>query len=75
VTYLLCKYAVQMNGRAFTYEHVAGQNISQTGPLELSTCSALAIRAEAEKRVRSSTTECADPHAGAYWGFDLVPLK
>ena len=74
VTYLLCKYAVRMNGRAFTYEHVAAQNIiSQSTPLDTATCSAAATRKQVAEQVRESTNECADPHAGAYWGFDLVP--
>jgi hypothetical protein len=73
VTYLLCKYAVRMNGRSYTYEHVAGHNVTQRAPLDLAQCDAAATRAAVTKAIHESTHECSDPHAGAYWGFDLVP--
>jgi hypothetical protein len=71
--YLLCKYAVRMNGRAYTYEHVAGQNVTRSAPLDVAECATDERRAAVAKEIRESTKECTDPHHGAYWGYDLVP--
>jgi hypothetical protein len=74
VTYLLCRYAVTMNGKRFTYDHVAGQEMPTRGQLDTAQCSLPAEMRKVEADLRQTTKQCSDPHAGAYWGFDLVAV-
>lgn len=71
VTYLRCRYAVLLNGRHFTYDHVAGQGFVSSDPLDFGICRGTAEQQRVEARLVQTTKKCADPHAGAYWGFDL----
>lgn len=75
VSYILCKYAVKMNGSDFTFEHQAGQSIGDFGALDKEKCGTKEERAKVLDDIKKSTKNCADPHAGAYWGSDLVPAK
>jgi hypothetical protein len=61
-----------MNGRAYTYEHVA-TGPAPSGRYEPADCSGADVRREVAGRIRDVTNGCRDPHAGAYWGFDLRP--
>lgn len=72
VQYLACKYAIEMNHKPFTYDHVAAQDFTRAHPLDPKTCETQTMRIEVAARVREFTRACADPHAAAYWGFDLV---
>jgi len=63
LTYLQCRYAVRMNGKPYTYEHVAGQGFGSRRDLDTKTCD-----------TPMEKDKVADPHAGAYWGFDLVEV-
>jgi hypothetical protein len=71
VTYLQCRYAVSMNHRPFIYEHVAGQGMLFDHKLDPARCSDPAEKRKVEVDLRQTTRQCTDPHAGAYWGFDL----
>jgi hypothetical protein len=73
--YLLCKYAVLMNERRYTYEHEAGQQLGHMTALDPALCSTDATRATVTKDIVRSTKGCADPHGGAYWGGDLEALS
>lgn len=75
VSYILCKYAVKMNGSDFTFEHQAGQSIGDFGSLDKEKCGTKEERANVLEAIKKATNNCADPHAGAYWGSDLVPAK
>lgn len=75
VSYILCKYAVKMNGHDFTFEHQAGQSIGDFGSLDKEKCGTKEERAKVVDDIKKSTKDCSDPHAGAYWGSDLVPAK
>ena len=67
-----CRYAVRLNGKAFTFEHVAAQGFGSRGDLDAHMCGAPSEKDKAAKQIAETTKQCADPHAGAYWGFDLV---
>lgn len=75
VSYLLCRYAVRVNGHAFTYDHQAGQAIGDPSSLDEKKCATEEERAKVVADIKKHTNQCADPHAGAYWGYDLVPAK
>lgn len=68
--YLSCVYAVVMNGTRYKFQHIAQSD----DMLDAQQCSSAKMREEAAARIRNATHECEDPHRGAYWGFDLVPL-
>jgi hypothetical protein len=71
--HLLCTYRVEVNGTKWTYVHLAGQGFFGDERLDPASCSTPASERAVEARIHDFTHECTDPHAGAYWGFDLVP--
>lgn len=72
MTHLTCTYRMTMNGSLYTYAHIAKQALTNGEPLDPATCRTQATRQEAVRRMREFTEGCSDPHAGAYWGFDLT---
>lgn len=72
LSYLECRYAVRMNGHPFTYAHIAGQGLGSQGGLDAKTCTTPSERSKVAARIVETTKKCTEPHAGAYWGFDLV---
>jgi hypothetical protein len=73
VTHLLCKYAVRVNGRDYSYEYEGGTNVSLNKPLDTAMCATPVMRDAAVQSVREATENCADLHRGASRGSDLVP--
>lgn len=71
--HLLCTYRVQMNGVEWTYVHLAGEGLSGSPSLDPASCSTAEGQQAVEARIRDFTHQCAEPHAGAYVGDDLVP--
>lgn len=69
--HLRCRYAVTLNGKAYLYDHKGGQELSFDHKLDPAICSDPAKIREVEKGLVETTKRCTDPHAGAYWGFDL----
>ncbi len=68
--YLRCTYDVTMNGRAYRYTYTKGVR-SADNPSD-SACATAPVHAEAIAQIRHATRNCADAHAGAYDGEDLV---
>ncbi len=73
VSYLRCSYRVEMNGAQYTYDYVAHQGFASDPKLDTGRCGEVDTARDAATSVRSATKDCSDPHAGAYWGFDLRP--
>lgn len=73
--HLRCRYAVEMNGKRYTYSHIARQIVGFDSDNELDPKKCEADRPKVEKDLIETTRGCTDPHAGAYWGFDLVEVK
>ena len=67
-----CTYAVTMNGKRYRYEHIAAQTLSGHQDLDPALCHQQTERQKVQDDLVSTTRLCSDPHAGAYWGFDLV---
>lgn len=67
-----CIYAVTMNGKRYRYEHIAKQAIGMHVQLDPALCHQEAERKKVQDDLLETTQRCGDPHAGAYWGFDLV---
>lgn len=74
LTYLQCRYAVRLNGKPYTYEHVAGQGFGSRRDLDTKTCDTPMEKDKVAKQIVDTTKQCKEPHAGAYWGFDLVEV-
>ena len=72
--YLECRYALTMNGRRYTYAHVLATGFNFDAKLDTARCSALDTLRAVQQHVRETTKQCTDPHAGAYWGDDLVSV-
>lgn len=73
ISYLRCSYRVEMNDAQYTYDHVAHQGFASDPKLDTGRCGEVATARDAADSVRRATKDCSDPHAGAYWGFDLRP--
>lgn len=73
-SHLQCRYAVTMNGRAYTYKHNGGQAIGFGHKLDTKTCSQPEHIRKVEEQLTQTTRQCTDPHHGAYWGNDLVEV-
>jgi hypothetical protein len=73
-SHLQCRYAVTMNGRAYTYKHNGGQAIGFGHKLDTKTCSQPEHIRKVEEELKQTTRQCTDPHHGAHWGHDLVEV-
>jgi hypothetical protein len=67
-----CTYAVTMNGKRYRYEHIAAQTLSGHQELDPALCHQQNERQKVQDDLVNTTRLCTDPHAGAYWGFDLI---
>lgn len=68
-SYRQCEYQVTMSGRDWRYISTWSTTLDE---LPDSWCED--ARAHIAAEVQRVTKGCTDPHAGAYWGSDLVPL-
>jgi hypothetical protein len=67
--HIQCTYRVKVNGKPYTHTHVIGNTFRE---YETSRCDE--VRDEVAQSIISFTKECADLHAGEYWGFKLDPV-